>query len=67
MKTRCETNYSLAKDLGVSQSTVANWLNGSATPLLRHVGRIADHYGCSVDEIMGEIESAREVADNAET
>lgn len=56
MKNRCETNYFLAKKLGVSQSTVANWLNGQTKPRLRHIGLIAEHYGVSVDEIQKEID-----------
>lgn len=30
METKGVTKYRLAKDLGVSQSSVANWLNGSS-------------------------------------
>ena len=56
MKVRCETNYFLAKKLGVSQSTVANWLNGQTKPRLRYVGLIAEHYGVPVDEIQKEID-----------
>ena len=54
MKERYETKYALAKSLGVQQSTVANWLNGESIPQLRYVGRIAEHYGCSADEILRE-------------
>ena len=51
MKQRCETKYALAKEIGVSQSTVANWLDGSATPRLRYIGRLAEHYGCEIAEL----------------
>jgi len=30
------SNYSIAKKLSVSQSTVANWLNGTTYPGLHH-------------------------------
>ena len=51
MKKNCETNYALAKEIGVAQSTVANWLNGQSTPRLRHIGKLAEHYGCDVAEL----------------
>lgn len=51
MKNRCETNYALAKEIGVAQTTVANWLNGKATPRLRHIGKLTEHYGCSAADL----------------
>lgn len=52
MRDGFETKYSLAKALGVSQSTVSNWLSESNTPQLRHVGLLAAHYGCSAEALM---------------
>ena len=54
MQARCETKYSLAKSLGVSQSTVANWLDKSMTPQFRHIGLLAEHYGCTVADLTKE-------------
>lgn len=51
MKEHCETKYALAKEICVSQTTVANWLNGKATPRLRHVGKLTEHYGCSAADL----------------
>jgi len=55
MAKRAETKYQLAKELGVSQSTVANWLDGSARPQLRYAAKLAEHYGVTVAEIMEEV------------
>lgn len=54
MTRRAETKYQLAKELGVSQSTVANWLDGSAKPQLRYAARLSEHYGITVDELLKE-------------
>lgn len=46
METKGVTKYRLAKDLGVSQSSVANWLNGSS-PHPFMLDKIAAYFGCS--------------------
>ena len=33
MKEKGESNYRLAKEIGVSQTTVANWLSGKNEPI----------------------------------
>ena len=53
MKDRCETNYKLAKEIGVHQSTVANWKKGMI-PQLEHQRLLAEHFGCTVDELLKE-------------
>lgn len=58
MKAGYETKYSLAKSIGVSQSTVANWLDKAMTPQFRHVGLLAAHYGCTTDELLKEDDDA---------
>ena len=60
MREGCETKYSLAKSLGVSQSTVANWLNKARMPQFRHVGLLAAHYGCTIDDLLKEADHERE-------
>lgn len=55
MAERYETKYALAKAIQVEQSTVANWLNGETTPQYRHLGRLAEHYGCSVEYLREEV------------
>lgn len=55
MKERGETNYRLAKEIGVSQSTVANWLNGTMPNHLA-LKAIAGHYNCTVSDLEKEVE-----------
>lgn len=44
MKERGETNYALAKAIGVSQSTVANWVSGATEPMRVYVEVLNRHY-----------------------
>lgn len=46
-----ETNYRLAKSLGVHASTVQNWRDGRM-PQIEHASRVAEHYGKTIEEIM---------------
>jgi len=48
---RNETNYRLAKSLGVSQTTVANWRSGKTKPLRVYTVMLADHFGVSVEDL----------------
>lgn len=54
MKAKGESNYALAKALDVSNSTIANWLNGETEPIRSHIRLLADHYGVTVDELLKE-------------
>ena len=47
------SNYQLAKALGVSQSSIANWKRG-VKPLLIYQSALADYFDVSVDELIGE-------------
>lgn len=51
-----ETNYRLAKAIGVSQTSIKNWRDGVRLPHPKHVRLIADHYGVSVDDLVNEKE-----------
>lgn len=51
MANRHETNYRLAKVIGVHQTTVKNWKNGRK-PQLEHAAALAAHYDCTVDELL---------------
>ena len=48
-----ETNYRLAKEIGVHQSSIANWKSG-VTPHPRHIRIVAEHFGVTVDELLSE-------------
>lgn len=47
-----ETNYRLAKEIDVSQTSIKNWKDGVRCPHRRHQIRIAEHYGVTVDELL---------------
>lgn len=48
---RGESNYRLAKSIGVSQTTVKNWKDGLSRPFPKHVRLIANHYGVTVEQL----------------
>lgn len=47
------SQYSLAKKLGISQSTICNWLNGKKEPSIESLWKLADYFGESIDFIVG--------------
>lgn len=48
---RGETNYRLAKEIGVHQSSIANWKSG-IVPHPKHIRLLAEHFGVTVDELL---------------
>lgn len=49
---RGETNYRLAKTIGVHQTSIANWKSGDVTPHPRHLEALANHFDKTVDELL---------------
>ena len=47
-----ETNYRLAKAIGVHQTSIANWKERGIKPHPKHVKLVAEHYGVTVTELM---------------
>lgn len=47
------TNYRIAKEIDVSQASIANWKNGTM-PHPRNVKRLADYFNVPVDELLSE-------------
>ena len=47
------TQYALAKRLGISQSTLCNWLNGKKEPSIESLWRLADYFDVTVDYLIG--------------
>ena len=45
MRQNNETAYRLSKTIGVSQTTIKNWVKGSNSPQLAKLGALANHYG----------------------
>lgn len=49
MRERGESRYRLAKELGISQTTIKNWLEGKNEPT-NHMRKTLDqHYGLTED------------------
>lgn len=47
------SQYALAKNIGVNQSTVCNWLNGKKEPSIESLWKLADFFDVSVDYLIG--------------
>lgn len=47
------TQTELAKQLGVTQSTVAMWESGTVMPTGAMIPQIADALGCTIDALYG--------------
>lgn len=52
------TNYRLSKDLGVCQTTIANWKNGKM-PQLAHLKKVADYFNVTMDELVDSQDATR--------
>jgi len=53
MKVEGISQYALAKELGISQSTICNWLNGKKEPSIESLWKIADFFGETIDYVVG--------------
>ena len=51
------TQYALAKQLNISQSTICNWLNGKKEPSIENLWKLADRFDVSVDFLIGRSET----------
>ncbi len=49
---RGETNYRLAKEIDVSQTSIKNWKESVCRPHPRQVKKLAKHYGVTVDSLL---------------
>lgn len=49
------TQKKVAEALGTAQSTIAMWENGISLPRADKLPEIAKLYGCTVDELFGEV------------
>ena len=47
------TVYRVSKETGIAASTFTDWKNGRSSPKADKLKRIADHFGISLDELMG--------------
>lgn len=44
--------YKVAKETGVTQSTLSDWKRGRSTPKSENMKKIADYFGVSIDYLM---------------
>lgn len=49
---RGETNYRLAKEIDVSQTSIKNWKDGARRPHPRQIKKLAKHFGVTVDALL---------------
>lgn len=54
-----ETNYRLAKEIGVTQTSIKNWKTGERRPHPKHVKLIEKHYGMKDEELYSLVRAER--------
>ena len=58
MKNAKESSYDLAKILGISHSSAYYYMSGKSEPNIDRLIQIADHYGVTVDYLIGHATNA---------
>lgn len=53
LKLNNTTMYRVSKETGIAASTFTDWKNGRSSPKAEKLVRIAEHFGLSLDELMG--------------
>ncbi len=53
LKSHNTSAYRVARATGISPTTLADWKSGRSTPKADKLARIADHFGISLDEMLG--------------
>ena len=48
------TDYRVAKDLGFSRTTLHDWGRGTGKPKLDKLKKLADYFGVSIEELIGD-------------
>lgn len=61
MQVRGVSNYKLAQDLNVSQSSIANWISGDIKPHRKTRIKIAEYFGTTVEKMDGDCFSKEDV------
>lgn len=51
MQEKGETQYRLAKEIGVSQAAVKNWLDGNTIPIPSIRALLDTHFGTEIDYV----------------
>ncbi len=48
-----ESHTKIANDLGINKSNISKWENGTSTPKIKNLLKIAQYYNCSIDYLLG--------------
>ncbi|MEK5181386.1 helix-turn-helix transcriptional regulator [Paenibacillus odorifer] len=58
------TAYRVAKDTGITTSTLTSWKQGKYTPKREKLQKIADYFGVTVNYLMGVSEESKETQED---
>lgn len=47
------SNYELSREIGIHQTTIANWLSGDSAPHKKNLKRLSDYFDVSVEYLEG--------------
>ena len=64
MRVRGISNYKLAQDLNVSQTSVANWISGNIAPHRKTRIKIAEYFGTTLEKMDGDCFTEEDVKEN---
>ena len=53
LQSRNISNYRLAKDINVSQSTIKNWIDGKTSPNVPQIINLVRYFDVSADLLLG--------------
>lgn len=53
LKSHNRTQYRLYTDLGFDDQSVSDWYHGRVIPAMYNLIKIADYFGCTLDELVG--------------
>lgn len=57
-KTRGKSPSAAAIEMGISKSAVSTWKNKGRTPKIDQLQKVADYFGISIDQLLGETKNA---------
>lgn len=43
----------VARETGISNQAISNWILGKGEPLVTYVWRLADYFDCTIDYLLG--------------
>lgn len=64
LKERSISRYRLAKETGISQNTIGDWIKGTANPGAASLSKVANYLGVTTDYLLGYEEKETPTPDN---